>query len=83
MDIVQKHNGCTNVPSSQTFRSYLYNQYGPGISPNFRKFERLKIQLAKTSNHLTFLISRFLPEDGDRVQSPKRCVLKHRLDGKN
>jgi hypothetical protein len=22
MDIVQKHNNCTNVPSSQTFRSY-------------------------------------------------------------
>jgi hypothetical protein len=35
-----KHNGRTNVPSSQTFRSYLYNQNGPGISPNFRKLER-------------------------------------------
>jgi hypothetical protein len=23
MDNVQKHNSCTNVPSSQTFRSYL------------------------------------------------------------
>jgi hypothetical protein len=26
MDIVQKHKGCTNVPSSQTFRSYKSNQ---------------------------------------------------------
>jgi hypothetical protein len=25
MDNVQKHNTCINVPSSQTFRSYRYN----------------------------------------------------------
>jgi hypothetical protein len=24
MDNVQKHNTCNNIPSSQTFRSYLY-----------------------------------------------------------
>jgi hypothetical protein len=40
MDNAQKHHICTNVPSSQTFRSYLHNQYGPGVYPNFRKFER-------------------------------------------
>jgi hypothetical protein len=53
-----EHNSSTNLPSPQTFRSYeyLHNQYGPGIYPNFRKLERLKIQLAKTSNHLTFLM---------------------------
>ena len=56
MDNVQQHITCNSLPSSQTFRSYLHNQYGPGIYPNFRKFERLKIQLAKTSNHLTFLM---------------------------
>jgi hypothetical protein len=53
---VQERNNCTNLPSSQTIRSYLHNQYGPAMSPNFRKLERLKIQLAKTSNHLTFLM---------------------------
>jgi hypothetical protein len=56
MDNVQKHNTCSDIPSSQMFKSYLHNQYGPGIYPNFRKFERLKIQLAKSSNHLTFLM---------------------------
>jgi hypothetical protein len=25
--------------------------------------------------------SRFFPEDGDRIQSPKRCVLKNKQDG--
>jgi hypothetical protein len=45
-DNIQKHNTCNNIPSSQTFRSYLHNQYGTGIYLNFRKFERLKIQLA-------------------------------------
>jgi hypothetical protein len=45
-----------HLPSSQTFSSYLRNQYGPGIYPKFRKLERLKMQLAKTSNHLTFLM---------------------------
>jgi hypothetical protein len=39
MDNVQKHNISTNVPSSQTFKSYLHNQYGPGIYPNFRSPE--------------------------------------------
>jgi hypothetical protein len=56
MDNVKKHNNCANVPSSQTFRSYLHNYYGPGVYPNFRKFERLRFQLSKTSNHLTFLM---------------------------
>jgi hypothetical protein len=56
MDNVQKLNSCINVPSSQTFRSYLHNQYGPGIYPRFRKFECVKIQLVKTSSHLTFLL---------------------------
>jgi hypothetical protein len=55
MDNVQKHNICINVPSSQTFRSYLHNQYELDIYGKFRKFERVKIQLAKTSNHLLFL----------------------------
>jgi hypothetical protein len=108
MDNVQKTNNCINKPSSQTLRSYLHNQYGPGIYPKFRKLERVKIQLARTSIHLTFLtrckahdivpkgitlkapyhffgpeietssldwaqLSRLLPEDGDRIQSPKRC----------
>jgi hypothetical protein len=40
MDNVQKHNTCNNIPSSQTFKFYLHNQYGPGIYPNFRKFEK-------------------------------------------
>jgi Zn-finger protein len=26
-------------------------------------------------------LSRLLPEDGDRIQSPKRCVLKNKEDG--
>jgi hypothetical protein len=40
----------------ETLRSYLHNKYRSGICPKFRKFERGKIQLAKTSNHLTFLM---------------------------
>jgi hypothetical protein len=54
MDI-QKHNNCINIPSSETFRSYLLNQYGPGIYLKFRKFESVKIQLAETSS-LIFLM---------------------------
>jgi hypothetical protein len=56
MDNVQKQNIRINTPSSQTFRSYVHNHYGPGIYPKFRKFERVKIQLGKTYNHLTFLM---------------------------
>jgi hypothetical protein len=26
-------------------------------------------------------LSRFLPEDGDRIQSPKHCILKYKQDG--
>jgi hypothetical protein len=44
------------TPSSEPFRIYLYNRYGPGIYPSFRKLERLKIHLAKTLNHVTFLM---------------------------
>jgi hypothetical protein len=71
MDNVQKHNIFTNIPSSQPFRSYRHNQYEPGIYPNFTKFERLKILLAKTSNHLTFLMKCKTP---DIV--PKGLILK-------
>jgi hypothetical protein len=39
------------------FRSYLYNQYGPGIYPKFIKFERGRIQVAKTYNQLIFLMT--------------------------
>jgi hypothetical protein len=53
MDNVQKQSIRVNTPSSQTFRSYVHNQYGPGIYPKFRKYERVKIQLGKTYNHLT------------------------------
>jgi hypothetical protein len=35
---VQKHHSFTHLLVSQTFRSYLHNQYGPGVYPNFRKF---------------------------------------------
>jgi hypothetical protein len=45
-----------NTKSSQTFRIYLHNQYATGIYPNFRKLERVKIQLAKTLNYLTSLM---------------------------
>jgi hypothetical protein len=61
------------MPSSQTFRTYLHNQYGPGIYPHFRKFERLKIQLAKTSNHLTFLMkckTRDIVPEGLMLKAP-------------
>jgi hypothetical protein len=44
------------IPLSQTFRSYLRNQYGPSMYSKFRKFERVKIQLARTSNYVTFLM---------------------------
>jgi hypothetical protein len=57
MDNFQKHNNCVNISPSQTFRSYLRYQYGHGIYPTFRKFERIKIHLDKTSNHLIFLRS--------------------------
>jgi hypothetical protein len=56
MGNVQKHSSYINIPSSQTFRSCLHNKYGPGIYPKFRKCEIIKIQLAKTSNRLTFLV---------------------------
>jgi hypothetical protein len=36
--------------------SYLHNQYGPGIYPKFGTLGQVKIQLAKTSDHLTFLM---------------------------
>jgi hypothetical protein len=55
MDKVQKpSNSECHTPSSESFRIYLYNWYGPSIFPSFRKLERLKIQLAKTLNHITF-----------------------------
>jgi hypothetical protein len=49
MDNVQK-NAFTdyNAPSSEPFTLHLYNQYGPGIYPIFRKLERVMIQLAIT-----------------------------------
>jgi hypothetical protein len=34
----------------------LYNRHGPLIYPSFIKLESLKIQLAKTLNHITLLI---------------------------
>jgi hypothetical protein len=45
MDIVQRHNSCTNVPSSQTFRSYFIEYYFLGYNavysvksqPTFRR----------------------------------------------
>jgi hypothetical protein len=52
---VQKQNNFINVPSLQTFRSYIHNQYVPGVYPERRKFGRVKIQLAKTSSHRTLL----------------------------
>jgi hypothetical protein len=33
------------TPSSQTYRTYLQNQYGPGVYLKFIKFEHVKIQL--------------------------------------
>jgi hypothetical protein len=41
---------------SEPFRMYLYNRYGPSIYPFFEKLEGLNIQLAKTLNHITFLM---------------------------
>jgi hypothetical protein len=43
------------TPSSEPYSIYLYNRYGPCIYPSFRKLERLKLQLAKTLIHITFL----------------------------
>jgi hypothetical protein len=63
---LETNNGI-NMPSSQTFRSYLHNQYGPGIYPKFRGPE------IETSSVDWAQLSRLLPEDGDRIQSPKRC----------
>jgi hypothetical protein len=40
------------TPSSEPYRIYLYNRYGPGIYPSFRKLQHLKIQLAKTLNYI-------------------------------
>jgi hypothetical protein len=40
----------------EVFKSYLKYQYGPGIGPKFKKSERVKIQLGKTSNHLAFVM---------------------------
>jgi hypothetical protein len=45
-----------NTPSSEPFRIDFYNWYGPGIYPSFRKPECMKIQLAKTLNHISFLM---------------------------
>jgi hypothetical protein len=39
MDNVQKHNICTNVPSSQTFRSYVHNKQLHNVYPLLRKVE--------------------------------------------
>jgi hypothetical protein len=33
MDIVQKRNNCTNLPSSQTFRSYLQSVWSSNFEP--------------------------------------------------
>jgi hypothetical protein len=57
MDKVQKPSSpeC-HIPSSESFKVYLCNRYGPGIHPSIRKLEHLKIQLAKTLNHITFLM---------------------------
>jgi hypothetical protein len=51
-----KPNNCINIPLSQTFRSYLHNRYGPGIYSKFRKFEPVKIPLAKTSSYVTIVM---------------------------
>jgi hypothetical protein len=37
-------------------RDELYNRYGPEKYPLIRKMENAKIRLAKTHNHVTFLI---------------------------
>jgi hypothetical protein len=39
-------------PSSQTFRSYLYIQYGPGIYPKFRK--HLKTETESSLRNVAF-----------------------------
>jgi hypothetical protein len=39
----QEDNSYINMPSSQTFRSYLHNHYGPGIYSKFSKSEHVKI----------------------------------------
>jgi hypothetical protein len=44
-----------NVLETGCFHSQV-NWYGPGIYSSFRKLECLKIQLAETLNHITFLM---------------------------
>jgi hypothetical protein len=46
-------NSVCNTTSSEPFRIYLYNWYGPGIYPSFRKLERLKIQPANPKGFST------------------------------
>jgi hypothetical protein len=56
MDKVQKTIGSQYyTPLSELFRIYLNTRYAPVIYPSFRILERLKIQLANTLNHITFL----------------------------
>jgi hypothetical protein len=45
MDNARNCDSYFTIPSSQTYRTYLHNQYGPGIYPKFVKFEHVKIQL--------------------------------------
>jgi hypothetical protein len=44
------------IPSSEPFRIYLYNRCGSDVYHSFRKLECLKIQLAKTLSHVSFLM---------------------------
>jgi hypothetical protein len=72
MDKVQKlSNSECYTPSSEPIRIYFCNRYGPGIYPSFRKFERLKILLAKTLNYITFLM-----RCKAHVTIPKGCSIK-------
>jgi hypothetical protein len=57
MDNVQRNKiQICNAPSSISFKCILNNRYGPGVYSLFRKLEQAKIHLAKTHNHITFLM---------------------------
>jgi hypothetical protein len=59
MDNVEKHNVCTNVPSSQTFRSYKPGVFN--LSDSVSRIENFNEACASLSYTAVFRIVRWFP----------------------
>jgi hypothetical protein len=61
MDIVQRHNSCTNVPSSQTFRSYSFAQLSNWTKGSLLRLERSPMDCGDEEFRQICLLLHFCP----------------------